>query len=103
MSATQTPKTCTRCHGTGNLPGITLDGGRCWGCLGAGTREAQKAAKAWATIKSIRVNKTDITLAERDGIYRVAVTTDITAEVERFATLDEAKAFANKAYKEMTK
>lgn len=103
---------CTRCHGTGSLPGYRfIDGGRCWGCMGAGTRDGEAENEYWTPVRSVRIERRpslggpiDIQLATLNGVYRVSVHDEKVMlngdphtawTVTEFDTLAEARRYAN--------
>jgi hypothetical protein len=111
-AAAKTPKTCSRCKGAGTLlpKGIDYAGGTCFKCGGTG----------WIAGAETKVNqvKTDdsygtIQLWHRAADHRPEAYTVLAHAVRigdgfedsstEFATLDEARRFANDLYRTATK
>jgi hypothetical protein len=98
------PRTCTRCNGTGSVTFTTYAGGFCMGCGGSGWK-----AGATSTLKTAELADGWVRLTHRAADHRPASWTvssysyraDVTQASTSYDSLEAGRAAANLAYRTM--
>jgi hypothetical protein len=92
----ESPRTCTRCNGTGILPAHeNVANGQCFTCEGTGSKLRTKAAP-----KVVTFGRWTITLSDNRTHYAVLVQhPEVDSVRTDHPTLDEARLTANAAFR----